>query len=222
MENELRFDESRRIVKELNARPRDQDVFILLDDPIPERTQALFGRLRDELWQAGILWIVTGEITRRHELTRPPADAFFEKILELAPLNQAQQLELVRRRLESDDQTDLLGVTVETGNPRTLLTVLRDALAEGADVRDVLSERAERQMQADKIGRLESMMFAEIEDGATASASDPEWLQRFGVSRQRAQQVLARLETARLVRAQEHRGPNGRPRRVYRRVTSDG
>jgi predicted ArsR family transcriptional regulator len=62
------------------------------------------------------------------------------------------------------------------------------------------------------------MMLAEIEDGATASASDPDWTGRFGISRQRAQQALAALEREQLVRAERLPGPSGRPRKVYRRV----
>lgn len=64
----------------------------------------------------------------------------------------------------------------------------------------------------------EEMMLAEIEDGATASASDPDWTGRFGISRQRAQQALAALEREQLVRAERLPGPSGRPRKVYRRV----
>ena len=84
-------------------------------------------------------------------------------------------------------------VTIESGNPRALLAALRDA-AGGSDVQGILARRAERQSQAaDELGPLASMMLAEIENGASASASDRDWLTRFGVSRQRAQQVLAEL-----------------------------
>jgi predicted ArsR family transcriptional regulator len=85
-------------------------------------------------------------------------------------------------------------------------------------VQSVLARRAERESRASTLGRIESLMLAEIEDGATASASDTEWLKRFGVSRQRAQQALALLEREQLVSAARLPGPSGRPRKVYRRI----
>jgi hypothetical protein len=191
--------------------------YVILDDPSPDRVNALFGRLRDEAWNTGVLWIVAGDAKREAEYKRPPADAFFERVVALRPFDQAQQLELVRRRLEDDGPAGLAGVTLDSGNPRALLTALRDAVDDGMDIDSSLEKRARRQTRASTIGAVEGMMLAEIEDGAQASASDPEWLKRFGVSRQRAQQALAALEREGLVEADRLPGPNGRPRKVYRR-----
>jgi hypothetical protein len=215
---EMRADETLRIIRELASRDQTRRAFVLLDDPHPDRAHQLFGRLRDELWQTGIVWIVAGDVARRQQYLTPPADAFFERIVELAPLDQAQQLELVQRRLEQGDGSGLMGMTVDSGNPRALLAALRDAIGAGLDVQTVLARRAQREARASRLGSLESMMLAEIEDGATASASDTEWLERFGVSRQRAQQALARLEREMLVTAERLPGPSGRPRKVYRRT----
>ena len=218
MPAELRVEEAHQIIRRLAAAHRERTVFILLDDPSPGRTFALFGRFRDELWQTGLIWIVSGDIHRRHEYAKPPADVFFDRTVEIAPFDQAQQLELVRRRLSDGDDGSLLGVTVESGNPRALLTAVRDALAQGGDLGSVLADRARRQRRADGLGRVESMVLAELEDGSEVSAADAEWLDRLGVSRQRAQQALAKLETSGLVRSDQVRGPTGRPRKVYRRL----
>jgi len=213
---EVRNEQALRVIRELvDAKTRG---CVLLDDPDTETAHRLFGRLRDELWQAGTVWVVAGEAMRRQQYLTPPADAFFERVLKLAPLTDTQQEQLIRKRLERTDDRRLAGVRAENGSPRSLLAALREA-TDVDDVAALLGRRADRQQRvADELGPLASMMHAEIEDGVAASASDPEWLQRFGVSRQRAQQVLSALERERLVRADRLPGPNGRPRKVYRRL----
>ncbi len=213
---ELRNDEALRLVRELETDKRR--ACVLLDEPDPDTAHRLFGRLRDELWQTGLTWVVAGDEGRRQQYLTPPADAFFERVVTLEPLTQEQQLELVQKRLEDADDQSVVGATVASGNPRALLGALRDATG-GQDVRDVLDRRAERELRASReLGPLASKMLAEIEDGASASASDRDWLSRFGVSRQRAQQVLAQLEGKGFVRAERLPGPGGRPRKVYRRL----
>jgi hypothetical protein len=213
---EVRNEQALRVVRELVA--ASVRGCVLLDDPDAETVHRLFGRLRDELWQAEIVWVVAGEPMRRQQYLTPPADAFFERVLELAPLTYAQQEQLIRKRLSGADDARLASVRAENGSPRSLLAALRD-VASADDAAALLGRRAKRQQRvADELGRLASTMHAEIEDGAVASASDPEWLERFGVSRQRAQQVLSALEQKGLVRAERLPGPNGRPRKVYSRL----
>lgn len=216
---ETRNEEALRLIPELAAEAKMRKACVLLDDPDLDASHALFGRLRDELWQTGVVWVVAGDRARRQQYLTPPADAFFERIVEMAPLTDTQQRDLIRRRMSRQDNREVLDVRVESGSPRALLASLRDAAGSADDVQTLLARRAERQTRvADKLGRLESVMLAEIEGGATASASDPDWTGRFGISRQRAQQALAALEREQLVRAERLPGPNGRPRKVYRRV----
>lgn len=216
---EARNEEALRVVRELAAEAGKRKVCVLLDDPDPEDAHRLFGRLRDELWQTGLVWVVAGDRARRQQYLAPPADAFFERIVELAPLTDAQQRELIRRRVDRRESRELLDVRVQSGSPRALLASVRDVADSTDGVQAVMARRAERETRAaGKLGRLESMMLTEIEDGAVASASDPDWTGRFGISRQRAQQALAALEREQLVHAERLPGPSGRPRKVYRRV----
>jgi hypothetical protein len=218
MPAEFRNEEALRLVRELAAGSEALKGCVLLDDPDPDVAHRLFGRLRDELWQTGLVWVVSGDRARRQQYLTPPADAFFERVVELPPLTDAQQDELIRKRLDRSDDRGIVAVRLESGNPRALLAALREA-AGADDVQVMLARRTERQTRAaTELGPLASTMLAEIEDGAAASASDPEWLRRFGVSRQRAQQVLAELEREGLVRAERLPGPSGRPRKVYRRL----
>ncbi len=214
---EARNEEALRVVRELAVEGKKCKACVLLDGPDPEIAHRLFGRLRDELWQTGLVWVVAGDRARRQQYLTPPADAFFERTVELAPLTDAQQRDLIRRRMDRQDNRELLDVSVESGNPRALLATLRDAATAG-NAHTLTAQRAERQRRAGGLGRLEEMMLAEIEDGTAASASDPDWTGRFGISRQRAQQALAALEREQLVRAERLPGPSGRPRKVYRRV----
>lgn len=219
---EARNEEALGLVRELTREGKKRKICVLLDDPDPQIAHQLFGQLRDELWQTGIVWVVAGDPARRQQYLTPPADAFFERVVELAPLADDQQHDLIRRRMSSHDRRDrktLLNVRAQSGNPRALLTALRDAASSPDNAQGMIARRAERQQRAhEQLGRLEEMMLAEIENGAAASASDPGWTGRFGISRQRAQQALAALEREQLVRAERLPGPSGRPRKVYRRL----
>jgi type II secretory pathway predicted ATPase ExeA len=213
---EVRNEQALRVVRELAEAPRA--ACILLDDPDAEVVHRLFGRLRDELWKTGLVWIVAGDAAQAHRYLTPPSDAFFERIVKLAPLTEEQQDQLIRKRLDGEPHPELAAIRVKNGNPRTLLATLRE-VATGGDAQTLLAARAQRQQRVDAtLGALAGMMLAEIEDGAVASAADPEWLERFGISRQRAQQVLSALERTGNVQAERVPGPNGRPRKVYRRI----
>jgi type II secretory pathway predicted ATPase ExeA len=218
MPAELRNEEALRLVRELASTAEGRKACVLLDDPEPDSAHRLFGRLRDELWQTELLWVVAGDSARRQQYLTPPADAFFERVVELPPLTEAQQEALIAKRLEKGDDRNMVAVQGESGNPRALLAALREATS-ADDAQAMLARRAERQTRVDvQLGSLAGMMLAEIEDGALASASDPDWLKRFGVSRQRAQQVLAALERSGLVRGERLPGSTGRPRKVYRHL----
>ncbi|HEX7290028.1 MAG TPA: hypothetical protein VF250_02770 [Conexibacter sp.] len=199
-------------------RPR-QPTAVVLDGLHPRLSHALFGRLRDETWQTGVTWAVSGDADRRSEYLTPPADAFFEKVVALEPLTAEQQRELIERRLQPGDR-ELDDIHVASGNPRALLATLRTIVESGTlDGEPLLVARANRQARADRLGRLHALVLAELEDGAVVSAADDTFRTRFGISRQRAQQVLSELEGAGLADSIVGKGPNGgRPRKLYHGV----
>ncbi len=209
-------DPSLRLVRLLR---QAHDAVVLLDGLPPAISHALFGQLRDELWQTGVTWVVSGDTDDLARHLTPPADAFFETVVELAPLTDGQQAELIVRRRETGDPRWMADVRTARGTPRALLASLRNAQAAGsANAGAVLAARAERELAAERLGRLHSTMLAEIEDGAALSASDEQVLRRFGVSRQRAQQVLAKLEGRGLVESGMRPSSGGRPRKLYWRL----
>lgn len=198
------------------AEAGDQRTAILIDlAPGAKAAQGLFGRFRDELWQLPFTWAVAAPPEMRRDLLTPPADAFFEDVIELKPLTAAQQDELVIRRLGDGEATPWRLPAGGEGNPRRLLEIVRESLRTGEPPDRRLIALAERDREVKGLGRPASMLYAELENGGPASASDDDLLQRLGWSRQRAAQVLTQLEEAGLVAAEYRPGPNGRPRKVF-------
>jgi hypothetical protein len=195
----------------------EQPTIVLLDGLGPGVAHGLFGRLRDELWQTGIVWGLAGDADRRVEYPAPPADAFFETVVELAPLTSEEQRKLVALRRQEHDSAWASDITVPSGNPRALLATLRAVAESGTpDATPLLAARAGRQDRAARLGRLHALVHAELEDGGAVSAADRDFLARFAISRQRAQQVLSDLERAQLAESTMARGASsGRPRKVY-------
>lgn len=180
----------------------------------------LFGRFRDELWALPHTWVVAVDPDLRSQVLTPPADAFFESVLELEPFSVDAQVALLRARLDDDDLAvarRLVGP--DYGNPRRLLAATRESLVNGRSTTDVLADRERRERIAAGLSRSAGMMLAELEDlDRPVSASDEDLLNRLGLRRERATQVLNQLEGAGLVESfSEPRGP-GRPRKLYRVV----
>jgi Cdc6-like AAA superfamily ATPase len=67
MPSELRNEEVLRLVRELAANAEGRKACVLLDDPGPDSAHRLFGRLRDELWQTELRWVVAGDNARRQQ-----------------------------------------------------------------------------------------------------------------------------------------------------------
>jgi energy-coupling factor transporter ATP-binding protein EcfA2 len=197
----------------------DQPRTVLLVDGVPSTDEAhtLFGRLRDELWQLPFTWIVAADERDRAALLRPPADAFFDRLIALSPLTEDEQVRLLRKRVSVHDEEALQPMLeASEGNPRRLLALARDALEGGTVVADVLAARAAREQLASRLGRPASMLLSELEARGAASASDEDLLRSLGWTRTRAVQVFAELEDAGLVTSETEKGPTGRPRKVYR------
>lgn len=189
---------------------------ILIDLPSGNRAMhRLFGSFRDELWQLPFTWIVVAPPELRQELLTPPADAFFEDVLELAPLTSVQQDELIRLRLEPGEQTPWRLRSEGEENPRRLLEIVRESVRNGEPLDRRLDAFAERGQEVGRLGGAAARLYSELENYGPASASDEDFLNLLGWSRQRAAQVLQELERADFVRAELRRSEGGRPRKVF-------
>ena len=208
--------------------PDGQPVVVLIDSVArPEVVHGLFGRLRDEVWQLPITWIVSGYGSARSRYLDAPADSFFDAVVELGELSVDEATELLGRRARSapiDDPAGevLLGVAATLGQqvsprtPRNLLAAAREVLLAGDDPTRWVTNQYALQLQAAELSRPAAMLFTELMDLAPVSASDKRLLERLGWTRTRAAQVFKQLEEAGLVVVTEEApdGP-GRPRKLY-------
>lgn len=159
----------------------------------------------------------------RDELTRPPAGAFFDVQLELAPLSEAEQRELLTRRLAGEPAIDIDAIVNETdGLPRSLLQLARTAVLSPEPVAELLAKREQQRQRLAALPRSASTIAHYLADHGATSGSDPQLLATLGVSGQRARQVLRELEEGGLVRSfPEQQERTGRPRKLYELLEGD-
>lgn len=195
---------------------------VLLDNPSPADAHTLFGRLRDELWRLPLTWAVTADNDRRWQYLQPPADAFFEHVVDLGPLSSQATKALLEKRLDKAElkRIDLRRmIELAKGNPRKLITLARASLEGDGAVGEIEQDRAELQRRLAGLGRAASMLVSELEALGPVSASDERLLKRLGWSRPRAVQVLKQLEEEGIVSSSlEITETIGRPRKVYNLV----
>ena len=209
-----------RLARRLGGAPGS---LILADSP-PGGGEAhiLFGRLRDELWQQGHEWIVAANDVLRDELTRPPAGAFFDVQLKLAPLTMSEQRDFLTQRLTAEPDVDIDALVGQTdGLPRSLLQLARGAVLSAQPVAELLQQRMRQRELIAKLPPSASTIARYLADHGPTSGSDPQLLATLGVSGQRARQVLRELEDRGLVRSfPEQQERSGRPRKLYELLES--
>lgn len=204
-----------RLVSSLREATDSTQRVVLVDElPSSSVGQTIFGRLRDDLWQLPITWVVAVSSEASGYLLEPPADAFFEVVIDLLPLSRDQQAAVLTAR--AGERGRKIARQLDEGNPRRLITLAREALEGDGDPSALIKAQTDRDFQASRLGRSASMLIAELESLGPVSASDETLLRRLGWTRSRAVQVLKQLEDAGLVKASSIKGPTGRPRRVYR------
>jgi DNA-binding transcriptional ArsR family regulator len=210
--------DSRLILSRLRPLRDVAPALVVLDGLVDaDIVDLLFGRLRDELWALPFSWVVTADTSQRSRFLTPPADAFFETTILLRGLNADEQRDLLRRRLGDDWRTARPLIGEERGNPRRLLTAARETVVGNRPVEEVVGAAAGRAERAAQIGRAASMVLVELENlERPVAASDAELLQRLGVTRERASQVLKQLEQHGLVESFSEPAERGRPRKLYR------
>ena len=196
---------------------------LAVDGLPPAVGQVVFGQLRDEVWRVPLTWLVSCAEVDEPAFLRPPADAFFDATLRLAPLPEAAVRDLLRRRAspaELSDEAVTEVVSLAGGSPRHAVDLARHLLLAPAGDTDppgtVRDRLLNRERAVEKLGAPARMLLAELEASGGASASDEGLLARLGWTRARAAQVLGQLEREGLVDATDQQRPSGRPRRVYR------
>jgi hypothetical protein len=199
--------------------PEDGRRVVLVDEmPSPQSAHTLFGRLRDELWELPLVWVVTADERDAGVYHEPPADAFWQRVVMIPELAADAATELLLRRL---DNTALPPEVVEQlvstagGNPRRLITLAHQVVVEGANMVALMEADAKVQQEIARLSEPAKRLLAELEANGAASPSDQGLLAKLGWTRSRASQVFRELENQGLVGVFERPGTGGRPRRVY-------
>lgn len=189
----------------------------MIDGISPTVAHAVFGSLRNELWALeGAAWVVAGDTAAGSLYREPPADAFFARTVELAPLSPADAAKLLRAHiLELTDEQVARAIAADgSGNPRRLLRAAADiqaGVAPTVSATDAVAERA-----AELAGPLAGRLTTYLADNGPAGASDEKLLRQVGASRQRVSQLLHQLESAGLLETLEVHEPGRRGRPVRR------
>ena len=195
--------------------PDNPPPVILVDDLDEKSIVEMFGRLRDQAWELPIQWVVSGTSASLN----PPADTFFDVVVELERFNSEDLQDLLRRRTETGPpaQRDTLKVMSEAAleaispcTPRRALSVLRDLY-----LSDDLEHEASRLEEMQKVRSLLKPTAIKVLDAlgerGPTYAGDEQLLAEVGVTRSRVVQILAELEAQGMVTAER----SGR-RKLYR------
>ncbi len=207
--------------------PKPDSWSIFVDGVNARAARTLFGRFRDTLWQLPAQWVVSGDAAYRQTYLAPPADAFFDTVLELDELTADEALSLLVRRIDAagdgEDGERLRGVarrlveSLPERSPRAILAAARAAVVGEGDPAETLHARAREQQRAAALGRGPAMVYAELESRGPTHAGDERLLERLGYTRPRVVQILKALQRDGLVTARKV----GR-RTLYQITTSPG
>jgi hypothetical protein len=200
-----------RLLESLGEQVQGERNVLLIDEPAPEIGHTLFGRLRDEVWQLPVLWIVGIDSSNRASLMRPPADAFFPVVVELGSLSDDDAVALLRVRAEASGAVAPISdfarlVDLAGGSPRRLLALARDLVINQRSADEILNEDARRRAILDDLGDAATHLFGFLQEHGASSASDEDLLNEMGWTRARAAQVLNSLEEAGLVTGSREKG----------------
>jgi energy-coupling factor transporter ATP-binding protein EcfA2 len=192
-------------------------VCLMVDGIAPTVAHGVFGTLRNELWTLeGASWVVAGDSVAEPLYLQPPADAFFERTVKLDPIIAADAAKLLRAHApELTDAEIERAIAVAAGNPRRLLRAATDIHTGVAPAGAATGELA--QQAAGLAGPLAGALVDYLAAHGPAAASDGTMLSQIGASRQRASQLMHRLESAGLLETIEQHEPGrrGRPSRRF-------
>lgn len=215
--------DTQKLLTELRAiarnLPADGETIVLVDEmPSPQSAHTLFGRLRDELWELPLVWLVAVDERDAGLYREPPADAFWQRVVTIPGLDPDAAAELLRRRLDDDQLPPAVLeelVRAANGSPRRLIALAYDVVVEGADPNSLMRQDQELQDRLEDLSEPAKRLLAEVEANGAASPSDEGLLKKLGWTRSRASQVFRELEKQGLVSALDRPGSGGRPRRLY-------
>jgi len=207
------------------AQDRRRHVVLIDEVATPDLIHTIFGRLRDEIWQLPIVWVVAGHSSDLHSLRRPPADAFFSRVITLEPFDDELAFKLLRLRVTKARASDglLRAIVAESSRlPRSLVDTASAVIVHGASPNQLAVSREKRERALESLGEAAKRVVSELDANGPASASDEGFLARLGFGRSRAAQVFRDLERLGIVEASTDHAAGGSRRKVYALRESPG
>ncbi|MDE0066240.1 MAG: hypothetical protein OXN44_05115 [Acidimicrobiaceae bacterium] len=193
----------RKAASELTDQPQ---CVMLIDDLETTAVHDMFGRWRDSVWEVPIQWVVAGTSS----YLDPPADSFFDVVVELPRFEYGGLQELLRRRAEFgtieerralQQLSDSVLVTVAPCTPRQALSVIRD-LYLSDDLERETNQLKELHSARSRLKATPARVLEALAVYGPTNAGDEQLLAEVGVTRSRVVQVLAELEAEGLVTAE--------------------
>ena len=202
-----------RQIRRLRDAP--EPAIVLLDDPTSEQSRTLFGRLRDELWQTPVKFVVTVTPAVFQTLQQPPVDAFFDTAITLEAFSDGTSAEFLNRLSDLGETVAVLDAPEYPVMPRALVAI---AAGEALQAQFNPFIRRDRAEEAERVaGRPGKALLEAIWSRGPVSASDEELQRSLGMSRTRLTELLRKLEDADVLVSfpdQDGQG-QGRPRTLY-------
>ena len=172
---------------------------VLVDGADREQVQVLFGRYRDALWELPLTWIVTS----RRSSPASPADAFFDRCIQLEPWSEGRVQRLIETRIP-DWPAEWCADVATTLAPATPTQALLDlqTLALGGDQTELIGALAQEGAQVAELPDRLCRLYAALSQAGPTHAGDEWLLEAVGVTRSRVVHCLKELEALGLVEAE--------------------
>lgn len=197
-------DETDLIVVEeaVAARVGSRPLVLLADGVSGEVATVLFGRYRDRLWDRSpqVRWVVAS----RHRFPPPPADAFFDRVVELGPFPPLVGADLLEKRVPetpAEVRRQLAAVVGAAQPVFWMMVAQRLALATEAPDTIIAALAAQRAAGQQLDSRLRTL-YETLRELGPVHAGDRELLERVRASRPWVVTRLKELEANGLVRSE--------------------
>lgn len=198
-----------RIVHTL--RNRKVEIFVLLDDTDkfhPNIVWNTFRGIRDMLWDLRVSFILTSLPDQVSELTRPPLDQFFPYWIKLKPFDEKMTKELLDKRnkyahtqIRLNDDTLKQIVTQTRGNPRTILSMMKNIIESGKYGNPITTDDIERLglPYSFDLSKIKRDTINYLAANPNVSASDEDFIEKMNLTRNRIVQILHELQEKGLI-----------------------
>lgn len=174
---------------------------LLIDGATDQVNTVLFGRYRDQLWESPNLTWVTAS---RQAAPPAPADAFFDRVLELAPLTATAGAMLLERRapqIAADVRAHLVAA-IGSAQPLFWMLAAQTLALTPDSPQEIIDALAQQRVATEQLPDRLRALHQAIVDLGPVHAGDSELLDRLGAARPSVVAGLKQLERQGLVRSE--------------------